>query len=74
MKCMLILQNHFISFSTKMSLPPVYYIFPIIGAIGSCFPVNAGIYLIWQDNYNLDTKERVLAKTGFQTSWSNPSL
>lgn len=53
---------------------PVYYIFPIIGAIGSCFPVNAGIYLIWQDNYNLDTKERVLAKTGFQTSWSNPSL
>lgn len=57
-----------------MSLSPVYYIFPIIGAIGSCFPVNAGIYLIWQDNYNLDTKERVLAKTGFQTSRSNPSL
>lgn len=57
-----------------MSLSPVYYIFPIIGAIGSCFPVNAGICLIWQDNYNLDTKERVLAKTGFQTSRSNPSL
>lgn len=58
----------------KMSLSPIYYIFPIIGAIGSCFPVNAGIYLIWQDNSNLDTKERVLAKTAFQTSWSNPSL
>ena len=58
----------------KKSLSPIYYVFPIIGAIGSYFPINAGIYLIWQDNYNLDTKECVLAKTAFQTSWSNSSL
>ena len=36
----------------KKSLSPIYYVFPIIGAIGSCFPVNAGIYLIWQDKVN----------------------
>ena len=57
----------------NVPFPHLLYI-SIIGAIGSCFPVNAGIYLIWQDNYNLDTTERVLAKTGFQRSWSNPSL
>ena len=71
MKPMLILQNHFTLFSAKMSLSPIYYIFPIIGAIGSCFPVNAGIYLIWQDNYNPDTKECILAKIDFQMSWSS---
>lgn len=69
---MLILQYHFLPFSTQVSLP-ICHVFLDIGASKGQFPANSGINLIQRQNHKPCPKEYVLANTGFQVSWSSPS-